>query len=100
MVNLYYDAARYIMAILFALYTLESLLSLSREKKSGYTRQYVYIFLIHFAGFFVLYLKKEDYFFLIFFAIQQAVFLMLRNLYRIAYPQFDRALLNHMNGSY
>ncbi len=96
MVNLYYDAARYIMAILFALYTLESLLSLSREKKSGYTRQYVYIFLIHFAGFFVLYLKKEDYFFLIFFAIQQAVFLMLRNLYRIAYPQFDRALLNHM----
>lgn len=96
MVNLFYDGSRYIMAILFALYTLESFLSLLREKKNGFTRQYVYIFLIHLTGFLVLCLKKDDYFFLIFFAIQQAVFLLLRNLYRVIYPQFDRALLNHM----
>lgn len=96
MVNLFYDGSRYIMAILFALYTLESFLSLFREKKHGFTRQYVYIFCIHLTGFFVLCLKKDDYFFLIFFAIQQAVFLLLRNLYRVIYPQFDRALLNHM----
>lgn len=96
MVNLFYDGSRYIMAILFALYTLESFFSLFREKKNGFTRQYVYIFLIHLTGFLVLCLKKDDYFFLIFFAVQQAVFLLLRNLYRVIYPQFDRALLNHM----
>lgn len=96
MVNLFYDGSRYIMATLFALYTLESFLSLLREKKNGFTRQYVYIFLIHLTGFLVLCLKKDDYFFLIFFAIQQAVFLLLRNLYRVIYPQFDRTLLNHM----
>lgn len=96
MVNLYYDGSRYLMAILFALYTLESFLSLARDGKRGYTRQYLYIFLIHLTGFFVLCLKKEDYFYLVFFAIQQVVFLLMRNLYKIIYPQFHRALLNHM----
>ena len=96
MVNLYYDGSRYLMAILFALYTLESFLSLTRDEKRGYTRQYLYIFLIHLTGFFVLCLKKEDYFYLVFFAIQQVVFLLMRNLYKIIYPQFHRALLNHM----
>lgn len=96
MVNLYYDGSRYLMAILFALYTLESFLSLTRDGKRGYTRQYLYIFLIHLTGFFVLCLKKEDYFYLIFFAIQQVVFLLMRNLYKVIYPQFHRALLNHM----
>lgn len=96
MVNLYYDGSRYLMAILFALYTLESFLSLTRDGKRGYTRQYLYIFLIHLTGFFVLCLKKEDYFYLVFFAIQQVVFLLMRNLYKIIYPQFHRALLNHM----
>lgn len=96
MVNLFYDGSRYLMAILFALYTLESFLSLTRDGKRGYTRQYLYIFLIHLTGFFVLCLKKEDYFYLIFFAIQQVVFLLMRNLYKVIYPQFHRALLNHM----
>ena len=96
MVNLFYDGSRYLMAILFALYTLESFLSLKREAKRGYTRQYLYIFLIHLTGFFVLCLKKEDYFYLVFFAIQQVVFLLMRNLYKVIYPQFHRALLNHM----
>ncbi|MCM1105004.1 MAG: FtsW/RodA/SpoVE family cell cycle protein [Clostridium sp.] len=96
MVNLFYDGSRYFMAILFALYTFESFLALARDGKKGYTRQYVYIFLIHLTGFFVLCLKKDDLFYLIFFAIQQAVFLLMRNLYRAIYPQFHRALLNHM----
>lgn len=96
MVNLFYDGSRYLIAILFALYTLESFLALARDGKRGYVRQYSYIFLIHFTGFFVLCLKKEDYFYLIFFAIQQAVFLLIRNLYKAVYPQFHRALLNHM----
>ena len=96
MVNLYYDGSRYLIAILFALYTLESFLSLAGDGKRGYTRQYFYIFLIHLTGFFVLCLKKEDYFYLVFFAIQQVVFLLMRNLYKIIYPQFHRALLNHM----
>ena len=96
MINLFYDGSRYLMAILFALYTLESFFSLTRVGKRGYTRQYVYIFLIHLTGFVVLCLKKDDYFYLIFFAIQQVVFLLIRNLYKVIYPQFHRALLNHM----
>lgn len=96
MVDLFYDVSRYLMAILFALYTFESFLVLTRDGKRGYTRQYIYIFLIHLTGFMVLCLKKEDYFYLVFFTIQQVVFLLMRNLYRVIYPQFHRALLNHM----
>ena len=99
MVNLFYDGSRYLMAILFALYTLESFVSLTRGAKGGrrgYVRQYLYIFVIHLTGFFVLCLKREDYFYLVFFAIQQVVFLLMRNLYKVMYPQFHPALLNHM----
>ncbi len=96
MANLYYDLSKYIMAILFALYTLESFLSLPGSGKRGYLRQYFYIFLIHLSGFFVLCLKHEDSFYLIFFAIQQVVLIIMRNLYRVVYPNFHRLLLNHM----
>ncbi len=98
MANLYYDLSKYIMAVLFALYTLESFLSLGRDAsgRKGSMRQYFYIFLIHLSGFFVLCLKNEDYFYLLFFAVQQAVLLIMRNLYQMFYPRFQRTILNHM----
>lgn len=96
MANLYYDLSKYIMAVLFVLYTLESFVALLRDAKRGYMRQYVYIFLIHLSGFFVLSLKYEDSFYLLFFAVQQAVLIALRNLYRVIYPKFNRLILNHM----
>lgn len=96
MANLYYDLSKYIMAVLFVLYTLESFVALLRDAKRGYMRQYVYIFLIHLSGFFVLCLKNEDSFYLLFFAVQQAALIALRNLYRMIYPKFSRLILNHM----
>lgn len=96
MANLYYDLSKYIMAVLFVLYTLESFVSMLRNAKRGYLRQYVYIFLIHLSGFFVLCLKNEDSFYLLFFAVQQAALIALRNLYQAIYPKFSRLILNHM----
>lgn len=100
MANLFYDASKFIIAILFAFYTLESLLALRgqwKTKKTGaHVRQYILLFLIHLSCYSVLCLQNKDYFHLIFFGMQQLIFLGVINLYRIIYPVYDRLLLNHM----
>ncbi len=100
MANLFYDASRFIIAILFALYTAGSLFALRRfGKKTGKfacSAQYALFFAVHLSCYCVLCLQNKDYFHLIFFGIQQLFFIGTLNLYRIVYPTCNQLLLNHM----
>ncbi len=100
MANLFYDASRFIIAILFALYTAGSLFALRRFGKktsnAAAAAQYALFFVLHLSCYCVLCLQNKDYFHLIFFGIQQVIFIGVINLYRILYPTCSRMLLNHM----
>ena len=100
MANLFYDASKFIIAGLFAFYTAGSLFALRRfGTKTGNAAcaaQYALLFVIQLSCYCVLCLQNLDYFHLIFFALQQLVFLGALNLYKILYPGCSRLLLNHM----
>lgn len=100
MANLFYDASRFIIAILFALYTAGSLFALRRfgQRTGKFTcsAHYAIFFVIHLSCYCVLCLQNKDYFHLIFFGIQQLFFIGALNLYRILYPTCNQLLLNHM----
>lgn len=100
MANLFYDASRFIIAGLFALYTAGSLFALRRfGNKTGNAAcaaQYTVLFVMQLSCYCVLCLQKMDYYYLVFFAIQQLVFLVVINLYRMLYPTCSRLLMNHM----
>ena len=100
MANLFYDASKFIIAILFAFFTLDSFLLLQNQwgnkKTGGYVRQYFIMFLVHLSCYCVLCLQIKDYFHLLFFGMQQLVFLGVMNLYKMLYPGASRLLLNNM----
>lgn len=100
MANLFYDASRFIIAILFALYTAGSLFALRRfGRRTGKftcSAHYALFFVIHLSCYCVLCLQNKDYFHLIFFGVQQLFFIGTLNLYRIIYPTCNQLLLNHM----
>lgn len=100
MANLFYDASRFIIAGLFVLYTAGGLFALRRfGNKTGNAAcaaQYTVFFVMQLSCYCVLCLQQLDYYYLVFFAVQQLVFLVILNLYKILYPGCSRLLMNHM----
>ena len=100
MANLYYDASRFLLPLLFAAYTVVSLIALpgyfKRKRVTKDAFQYIMLFLLHLCAYLVIALQRQNVFYLLFFAIQQFVFIVILNLYKILYPGFNRPLINHI----
>lgn len=96
----YFNAyQRYIILILFALYTLEACLLSGKpgeKRKWGYMRQKLYLFLFHFACFLSLTLSEGDYIYLFYFAVQAVVIWGAIALFCMLYPRGSRLLLHNM----
>lgn len=90
---------RYIILILFALYTLEAciLSGKPREKRKwGYVWQLLMMALFHFSVFLSLTLSKGDYVYLFYFAVQIVVLTGAMGLFAMLYPKGSRLLLHNM----
>lgn len=100
MANLYYDLSRFLLPLLFAAYTIVSLFALPgyfrRKRGTKDAFQYITMFIMHLAAYLVIALQNQNVFYIIFFAIQEFVFIIILNIYKLIYPGFNRPLLNHI----
>lgn len=98
--NLIYDAARFILPLLLGLFVTESFVMMPgyfKKTKSGAdTMQFVFLFATHLIGYLLLTLHTLDYSYLVFFTIQEIVFIVYINLFKMLYPGANQAILNNM----
>lgn len=94
------EFSKYVIAIIMALYALESILVFVRrneEKRKGlYIRQNILMFLFHFSCFMVICFETGKISFLIFYAFQQIILYAAIMLYKAVYPSMNRFLINNM----
>lgn len=95
MIRLIIDVSVYLIPLLFVLFMLVSVRN-SLGKTTSYGVQYMLLVLVHAMLTLVITLERSDYFYVVLFLAMQLAFVVFRNLYRILYPQLDRALMNQM----
>ncbi|MBQ9550513.1 MAG: FtsW/RodA/SpoVE family cell cycle protein [Lachnospiraceae bacterium] len=92
--------SRYVLALLFALYTLHCFLGFGfgneDDRKGLAFMQAVFLVLIHTGGFAVLYFKTGDPEVIFFCALQEVLLIGCMVLMRILYPGCSRLLINNM----
>ena len=94
------QAAKYLILLLMALYTLQSFTALARRgtraKERIFTRQIAEMYLIHFLAFLTMFLKNGLDTLPIFWGAQAIYLGFMLVLYRNLYPRASRLLINHM----
>lgn len=93
------EISKYVIAIIMALYTLESFIVFSHriKRKNGiYTRQSFYIFVIQFLVFVDLALVSRERDYIFFYAFVQIFIFAVLTIVPLIYEKCDRTLLNHM----
>ena len=101
MVNLITESAKYLMIFMFAYYTYECFAvfrkNVSEKKRKWiYNRQNTMMYLIHFAGFLVLYLATKDVQIIGFYLMQVILISAILICYKIFYKKASRLLVNNM----
>lgn len=94
------EFSKYVIALLIALYTLESFMVFrfkdEKKRSAGYARQSILMFALHFSCFIVVCFETGDMMYLFFFAFQQITLYAAAMLYRLLYPAANRLLVNNM----
>lgn len=94
------EFSKYVIALLIALYTLESFMVFrfkdEKKRSAGYARQSILMFALHFSCFIVVCFETGDMMYLFFFAFQQIALYAAAMLYRLLYPATNRLLVNNM----
>ena len=94
------ELSKYVITLLMALYTFESLAVFrfrNEDDRSGiYTRQKILMFLIHFSCFMVICFETGEMSYLFFYAFQQIVLFATIVLFQMIYPKADRLVINNM----
>ena len=100
MVNIIIELSKYLMIIMFTMYTLVCFSIFGYQdpdkKSSMLKNQNVLMFLIHMTAFLVMYLETEDIKILMFYGMQVVLFGTTLIFYRLIYPKVSRLVLNNM----
>ncbi|MDD6333415.1 MAG: FtsW/RodA/SpoVE family cell cycle protein, partial [Clostridia bacterium] len=100
MQSVFIELTKYIFAFLMAFYVLSAyrgaIIHREEKRKGIYFQQYIIIFLIHFLGYYVLYILKEDVRFIGFYFVQLIYLVIVIAFYYILYPKASRLLVNNM----
>lgn len=100
MVNLLTQSARYVLAILMALYAMKCFTVFRKkydyDRGSVYTTQNVLMFMIHFICYLLIYLHTEDIAVIVFYLAQVVLFATTLIVYGIFYRRASRLLINNM----
>lgn len=101
MAKIIVEVSKYVMMILFALYTLESFLGLRRKiseesKNRVYRHQIFLMYLLHLDGFLVIYAATDDVRMIVFYFAQVALNTMLLICYHLIYRNASRSVANNM----
>lgn len=101
MVHLITELSKYLMIILFALYTYQCFAVLKRkiepEKQTGkFHQQMVYMFLIHLNAYAVLYFSTKNQDLILFYLVQVVFFIVVQICYLTIYRRASRLVVNNM----
>lgn len=101
MVHLITELSKYLMIILFALYTYQCFAVLKRkiepEKQTRkFHQQMVYMFLIHLNAYAVLYLSTQNQDLILFYLVQVVFFIVVQICYLTVYRRASRLVVNNM----
>lgn len=100
MTNVIIELSKYLMIILFAVYTYAcfSVFRFRKEETKNriYLRQLIIMYAILALAYMTLYLQTENIFYILFFAIQLLFFVLVPSIYRQLYPKASRLLTNNM----
>ena len=66
------------------------------ERGGVYIRQIICMFMVHFLGFAAICLETEDVSYIIFYGFQQILLFATIALFRVAYPEADKLVINNM----
>lgn len=101
MSSIFCEVSKYLMIILFALYTLECF-SVFRKKNSKerreaiFRRQNILMLLLHLDGYLVLFDQMENLTILLFYGVQVVFFLIVISSYKMLYENSSQLLVNNM----
>ena len=101
MVHLITEMSKYVMIILFALYTYQCFSVLKRntepaKQKRKFRRQTFYMYLIHFNAYAVLYFSTKNQSLILFYLLQVVYFAVVQICYLTIYRRASRLVVNNM----
>ena len=100
MQSVFIELTKYIFAFLMAFYVLSAyrgaIIHKEEKRKGIYIQQYLLIFAIHFLGYYVLYIMKNDARYIGFYFVQLIYLIVFISFYYILYPKASRLLVNNM----
>jgi len=102
MITIFVELSKYLLIILFALYTYECFAVFRRKndewkRNTIYNKQLLFMFLIHADAFLVIFLMEKEWDILAFYGMQVLFLIVLQAGYRILYKRSNRLLLNNMS---
>ena len=94
------DLSKYVITFFMIIYTLECFVAVATKKEHErggvYIRQIICMFMVHFLGFAAICLETEDVSYIIFYGFQQILLFATIALFRVAYPEADKLVINNM----
>ena len=94
------ELSKYVIAVLLALYTIQSFLIYLPKTENGkrviYALQNIFMFLFHFSCFVVICFETKDLTNIFFYVFQEVILFAAIALYRMIYPQIHKLLINNM----
>ncbi len=100
MSSIFCEVSKYLMIVLFALYTWSCFYVLRKktkeEQRRMFRRQKRWMFLLHLNGYLVLLVRTGNYKIMLFYAAQVVFFLIIMSSYRLIYEQSAQLLVNNM----
>ena len=97
MQSVFIEFTKYIFAFLMAFYVLSAyrgaIIHKEEKRKGIYIQQYLIIFAIHFLGYYVLYIMKQDVKYIGFYFVQLIYLVVFIAFYYILYPKASRLLV-------
>lgn len=100
MVNLIVELSKYLMIIMFAVYTYECFSVFrgtnAEQQTKKFKRQSRMLYCIHFNAYLVIFVVTQNAYVYIFYMAQLILLIVLQNCYRLFYPNASRLIVNNM----
>lgn len=100
MIDIFLGLSKYLIIVIMALYTIESLVVFYYgnidARKGTYVRQIIMIFLVHGVAFSTMALRKDDMNYWFLYGIQSVLIIVIVILFQMIYPKINKLLINNM----
>lgn len=100
MVHLIVEISKYLLIVMFAIYTYECFAvfksATPKKQKRQFARQSRMLYLIHFTAYLVIFAVTDDAYMFIFYMAQLVLLVIIQNCYRLFYPKASKLLVNNM----